>query len=279
MAWFTRSKKNIEKNQQREMPDGLWTNCPSCNEVIYKMELEEDLFTCSNCDYHFRVGTKEYIRIILDPGSFKETHKNVKPTDPLEFVDTKKYPDRIEAGYKKSKMNEAMTTGTAKIHGKEISFASMNFNYIGGSMGSVVGEKFCRAARLAIDKKMPFLVVCASGGARMQEAAISLMQMAKTSSMVAELGETKIPYIVLLTDPTTGGVTASFAMLGDVTLAEPGALIGFAGPRVIEQTIKKKLPQGFQRSEFLLDKGFIDRIVHRSDLRDTINNVIKWFDN
>ncbi|MFP4527124.1 MAG: acetyl-CoA carboxylase, carboxyltransferase subunit beta [Candidatus Kapaibacterium sp.] len=277
MAWFTRSKKNIEENQQREMPGGLWTNCPACNEVIYKQELEQNLFTCKKCNYHFRVGSREYITIILDEGSFEETNTNIRPTDPLEFVDTKPYPERIEAGYKKSGVNEAITTGTAKLKGKPISFACMNFNYIGGSMGAVVGEKFCRAARTAIDRKMPYLVISASGGARMQEAAISLMQMAKTSAMVAELAEAKIPYIVLLTDPTTGGVTASFAMLGDVMLAEPGALIGFAGPRVIEQTIRKKLPQGFQRSEFLQEKGFVDKIVQRADLRDTIHNIIEWF--
>jgi acetyl-CoA carboxylase carboxyl transferase subunit beta len=277
MAWFSRSKKNIQDKTQKEMPDGLWTKCPKCAEVIFKNQLEEELFTCHNCGHHFRVGTKEYIEIIFDEGTFKETNTNIVSKDPLEFVDSKSYATRIELMDKKTGMNDALTTGYGKINGKTISFGSMNFNYIGGSMGSVVGEKFYRAAKYAIDKKVPLLILSATGGARMQEAALSLMQMAKTSAVLAELGEHGLPFISLLTDPTTGGVSASYGMLGDVIIAEPGALIGFAGPRVIEQTINKKLPPGFQRSEFLLDKGFLDMIVKRNELKESLSNLITWF--
>lgn len=279
MAWFVRSKKNIESHEQREMPDGLWTKCPSCSEIIYKSELEEQLFTCHKCGYHFRIGSKEYIEIILDPGSFQETNQGIKSGDPLEFFDTKPYTQRLETAYKKSNLNEGVTTGTGKINGKEVSFACMNFNFIAGSMGSVVGEKILRAAKYSLDKKIPLLTISASGGARMQEAALSLMQMAKTSAILGELAENQIPFISLLTDPTTGGVTASFSMLGDVNIAEPGALIGFAGPRVIEQTIRRKLPQGFQRAEFVKDNGFADMIVKRHNLKNTISKLLDWFTN
>lgn len=277
MAWFVRSKKNIENHEQREMPDGLWTKCPSCDEVIYKTELEEDLFTCHKCKYHFRIGSKEYIQILLDPGTFKETNTEIKSGDPLEFFDTKPYTKRLETAYAKSKLNEGVTTGTGKINDRDVSFACMNFNFIAGSMGSVVGEKIYKAAKYALDKKVPLLIISASGGARMQEAALSLMQMAKTSAILGELAEAKIPYISILTDPTTGGVTASFSMLGDVNIAEPGALIGFAGPRVIEQTIRKKLPQGFQRAEFVMEHGFADMIVRRQELKDTVSRLLEWF--
>lgn len=279
MAWFLRNKKNISNQNQKNMPDGLWTKDPINGSIIYKTELEENLFISPETGYHFRIGSKEYIEIILDEGSFVETDENLKPADPLEFSDSKPYPERIAAGTKKSGLNEAMTIGTATIKGEKVSVAFMNFNYIGGSMGSVVGEKITRAAKRALKDKIPLIILSASGGARMQEAALSLMQMAKTSAMLAELGENKIPYISLLTDPTTGGVTASYSMLGDVNIAEPNALIGFAGPRVIEQTIKKKLPQGFQRSEFLLEKGFLDTIIKRNELKDELYKIIKWFKN
>ncbi len=278
MSWFLRSNKNIQKSEQREMPDGLWTKCPSCNEIIYKKQLEDKLFTCFHCGYHFRVTSKEYIEIIFDKGTFTETNMNIKSADPLEFVDTKPYPDRIKAGYEKSKMNEAITTGYGKINGKNISFGGMNFSFIGGSMGSVVGEKIFRTAKYSLDKKIPLLIISATGGARMQEAAFSLMQMAKTSAVLAELAEAKIPYISLLTDPTTGGVSASYGMLGDVIIAEPGALIGFAGPRVIEQSIRKKLPQGFQRSDFVMEHGFLDMIVNRHELKEQIHKLLLWFE-
>ncbi len=278
MAWFNRQKANINTEQQREMPDGLWTKCPSCGEVIYKKELELNYFTCIKCRYHFRVGSNEYISFIFDEGSFVETNENIFSGDPLDFTDTKPYKERIADSIEKSGFNDAIITGYGTVNGKKLSIAIMNFSFIGGSMGSVVGEKIYRAAKYSLDKKVPLMIISASGGARMQEAALSLMQMAKTSAVLAELGEAGVPYISMLTDPTTGGVTASYAMLGDINIAEPGALIGFAGPRVIEQTIKKKLPAGFQRSEFLLDKGFIDFIVDRKELKEKLTSVLQWFE-
>ena len=277
MAWFQRNKQNIVETTQREMPDGLWTKCPSCGEIMFKRQLEDNYFTCLKCGYHFRIGSKEFIDLIFDEGTFVETEQHLRSADPLKFVDTKSYKDRIKASHKKVDVNDAITTGYGKVNGNMISAGIMNFNFVGGSMGAVVGEKIFRAAKLSLSKKIPLLIVCASGGARMQEAAFSLMQMAKTSAVLTELAENKIPYFTLLTDPTTGGVTASFGMLGDVILAEPGALIGFAGPRVIEQTIRKKLPQGFQRAEFLLEHGFVDTIVKRENLKDTLTYLIKWF--
>jgi acetyl-CoA carboxylase carboxyl transferase subunit beta len=277
MAWFSRSKENIQDNEQREMPDGLWTKCPSCKEIIFKKQLEDNLFTCPNCSHHFRIGSAEYIGFLLDEGSFVETNQNIKATDPLQFVDSKPYTERIAEAYRKTGLNEAITTGYGKINSYDVSFACMNFNFIGGSMGSVVGEKFCRASQYALQNNVPFIIVCASGGARMQEAAISLMQLPKTCSALSILSKNRIPYITILTDPTTGGISASFGMLGDITLAEPGALIGFAGPRVIEQTIRRKLPPGFQRSESLLQHGFVDSIVHRIEMKDTLTKIIKWF--
>lgn len=278
MAWFKRSDKNIKDNESKAMPDGLWTKSPT-GEVIYKEQLEENLFTDPYSDHHFRVTSKEYIDILFDEGTFKYTNQEVKSTDPLEFEDTKKYPDRLEAANKKFPKGDALTTGFGEINGSKVSLACMNFKFIGGSMGSVVGEKFVRAVHYAIKNKIPFICISASGGARMQEAALSLMQMAKTSVALAQLAEAKLPYISIMTDPTTGGVSASYAMLGDINIAEPGALIGFAGPRVIEQTIKKKLPQGFQRAEFLLEHGFLDKIVHRKDLKKSLSYYINWFMN
>jgi acetyl-CoA carboxylase carboxyl transferase subunit beta len=277
MAWFVRSKQNIEDAKPAYMPDGLWTKCPTCGEMIYKKQLEENYYVCYKCNYHFRISGFDYINYIIDENTFKETHTQIKSADPLHFEDTKKYRDRLEEAYKKTSLNEAITTGIGKINGKEISVAVMNFNFIGGSMGSVVGEKIFRAAKDALQKKIPFLIISASGGARMQEAALSLMQMPKTAAIIAELGNNQIPYISLLTDPTTGGVTASFAMLGDINIAEPGALIGFAGPRVIEQTIRKKLPQNFQRTETVIETGFIDLIVSRQNLKGQLFKIINWF--
>lgn len=277
MSWFQRTKKNIDDSGPREMPDGLWTKCPSCSEVIYKKQLEDDFFTCNKCNYHFKIGGDEYINIILDKDSFKETFINIKSADPLEFVDTKPYMERIVKSYQSTGLNEALTTGTGTINSHEVAFACMNFNFIGGSMASVVGEKFYRMAKYSMKEKIPFIVLCATGGARMQEAAYSLMQMAKTSAILGELAEARIPYITILTDPTTGGVSASFGMLGDIIIAEPGALIGFAGPRVIEQTIKKKLPAGFQGAEFVLEHGFLDMIVNRKDMKDTLATILEWF--
>ena len=257
------------------MPDGLWTKCPSCSAVIYRKELEKGLFTCKTCDHHFRIGSDRYFEVILDEGTFKETETKIRSADPLEFVDTRPYKARLKEAAAKTKLPDAVSTGTGKVDGRPVSIGCMNFKFIGGSMGSVVGEKFTRAARLALETNVPFIFISASGGARMQEAALSLMQMAKTSSILGELGEAKIPYLSILTDPTTGGVSASYAMLGDVIIAEPKALIGFAGPRVIEQTIRRKLPEGFQRSEFLLEHGFVDMVVHRKDLKSSISTVLR----
>jgi acetyl-CoA carboxylase carboxyl transferase subunit beta len=278
MAWFKRSDKNIKGDETKILPDGLWTKSPT-GEVIYKDELEENLYTDPYSDHHFRVTSKEYISILFDAGTFKETQTKIKSADPLQFKDTKEYKDRLIAAYSKSDLNDALTTGIGSINGHKASLACMNFSFIGGSMGSVVGEKFVRAVNLAIKEKIPFICISATGGARMQEAALSLMQMAKSSVALAQLSEAGLPYISILTHPTTGGVSASYAMLGDIIIAEPGALIGFAGPRVIEQTIKKKLPKGFQSAEFLLEHGFLDKIVHRKEMKDALTRYFKWFKN
>lgn len=277
MAWFTRSKENISPDsQKKDLPNGLWEKCPSCSEIIHKKQLESNLWTCLKCGYHFRIGSNEYIEIILDKGSFKEMDKKMRSADPLEFTDTKKYSVRIQETIKKLGLNDAVRTGTGKINGLDVAFGCMDFRFIGGSMGSVVGEKIARLIDKAYKSKIPLIIISASGGARMMEGAFSLMQMAKTSARLARLAEAKVPYISLLTDPTTGGTTASYAMLGDVHIAEPKALIGFAGPRVIKQTIGKDLPEGFQRSEFLLEHGFIDVVAPRKELRDTIFNLITF---
>ncbi len=275
MAWFKRSKENISpESQKKDLPDGLWEKCPSCDEIIHKKQLETNLWTCLKCGYHFRIGSKEYIEIILDKGTFKETDKKMRSADPLEFEDTKKYSDRIQETIKKLGMYDAVRTGTGKLNGMEVAFGCMDFKFIGGSMGSVVGEKIARLIDRAYKNQIPLIIVSASGGARMMEGAFSLMQMAKTSARLARLSEAKIPYISIMTDPTTGGTTASYAMLGDIHIAEPQALIGFAGPRVIKQTIGKDLPKGFQKSEFLLEQGFVDIISPRKDLKNNLFNVL-----
>jgi len=279
MAWFKRSKENISPNTlKKELPDGLWEKCPSCNEIIHKKQLETNLWTCQKCNYHFRIGSEEYIKILLDEGSFKEINRKMRSADPLEFVDTKKYSNRISDTIKKLGLYDAIKTGTGKLNKKDVAFGCMDFRFIGGSMGSVVGEKIARLTDTAYKNKIPLIIISASGGARMMEGAFSLMQMAKTSSRLARLSEAKIPYISIVTDPTTGGTTASYAMLGDINIAEPQALIGFAGPRVIRQTIGKDLPEGFQRSEFLLEHGFIDTIVSRKDMKETIFNLLSILD-
>ncbi|HSP86963.1 MAG TPA: acetyl-CoA carboxylase, carboxyltransferase subunit beta [Ignavibacteriaceae bacterium] len=275
MAWFKRSKENISpETQKKELPDGLWEKCPSCNEIIHKKQLEQNLWTCTKCNHHFRIGSTEYIEILLDKNSFKELDKKMRSADPLNFEDTKKYSQRIQDTIKKVGMNDAIRTGTGKINDLEVAFGCMDFSFIGGSMGSVVGEKIARLTDRAFKSKIPLIILSSSGGARMMEGAYSLMQLAKTSARLARFSELGIPYISVMTDPTTGGTTASYAMLGDVHIAEPGALIGFAGPRVIKQTIGKDLPEGFQRSEFLLEQGFVDVISHRKDLKETIFNVL-----
>jgi len=276
MAWFSRSKENISPDsQKKDLPDGLWEKCPGCGEIIHKKQLESNLWTCLKCEHHFRIGSEEYISILLDKGSFKEMHKKMRSPDPLEFEDTKKYKDRLNNTVKALGLYEAVRVGTGKIEGRNIALACMDFQFIGGSMGSVVGEKIARVIDKAVKSKLPLIIISESGGARMMEAAYSLMQLAKTSSRLTRLADAGIPYLSVIADPTTGGTTASYAMLGDVNIAEPNALIGFAGPRVIKQTIGRDLPEGFQRSEFLLEKGFIDIISHRKNLRQTVNNLLE----
>ena len=275
MPWFKRSKENIASDtQKKELPDGLWEKCPGCGEIIHNKQLEANLWTCLKCEYHFRIGSQEYINILLDHGSFKEMNRKMKSADPLQFEDTKKYTDRVSSSIKKLKLYDAIKIGTGKLEGKNIAFGCMDFKFIGGSMGSVVGEKVARITDKAYKSKIPLVLVSASGGARMMEGAYSLMQLAKTSSRLARLSDEKVPYISVLTDPTTGGTTASYAMLGDFNIAEPKALIGFAGPRVIKQTIGRDLPAGFQRSEFLLDKGFVDIVSIRQNLKHTISTLL-----
>lgn len=275
MPWFKRSKSNISPDtQKKEVPDGLWEKCPSCSEIIHKKQLEINLWTCIKCGYHFRIGSAEYVQIMIDSGTFKELDKKMRSADPLDFEDTKKYSQRIPDTIKKTGLYDAARTGLGKLNEMEIAFGCMDFQFIGGSMGSVVGEKIARLTDKAIKNKIPLVIISASGGARMMEGAFSLMQMAKTSSRLAKLADEKIPYISIMTDPTTGGTTASYAMLGDVNIAEPQALIGFAGPRVIKQTIGKDLPKGFQRSEFLLEQGFVDIVVSRKDLKNAVHNVL-----
>ena len=266
MAWFKRSKQNIsDDTQKKDIPAGMWKKCEGCGEIIHQTQLEENFYTCTKCNYHFRIGSKEYFAILIDAGTFKELDAKMRSTDPLGFVDTKPYKERIKESMKKSSLHEAVRTGRGKVEGIPVVIACMDFGFIGGSMGSVVGEKVARAIDLACKTRRPLVIVSSTGGARMMEGALSLMQMAKTSSKLALLAGRRIPFISVLTDPTTGGVTASWAMLGDIILAEPGALIGFAGPRVIRQTIGKELPKGFQRAEFLLEHGFVDHVVHLKD--------------
>jgi acetyl-CoA carboxylase carboxyl transferase subunit beta len=276
MAWFKRVEKGIvtPTEQKKETPDGLWHKCPECKTVISTAEHRQQLYTCAKCDFHDRINSQEYFEILFDENRFQELDENLTSSDPLQFVDTKPYPDRIKATQRKTNLKDAVRTAHGTINGLDLVVACMDFNFIGGSMGSVVGEKISRAIDYSRANKIPFLMISKSGGARMMEAGYSLMQMAKTSAKLALLSEEKVPYISLLTDPTTGGVTASFAMLGDFNISEPGALIGFAGPRVIKETIGKDLPKGFQSAEFVLEHGFLDFIVHRKELKDRIANLI-----
>ena len=274
MDWFKR-KKGISGNERKSIPDGLWVKCNKCNEIIYRRELQKRMFVCPKCNYHFRVTSKEFIQYYFDEGSFREFNQNIRSVDPLKFKDSKKYTDKLKEAQKKTGLNEAVVTGDATIHGQPVVTAVMDFFFIGGSMGSVVGEKISRAIDRALEKRVPLIIVATSGGARMMEGALSLMQMAKTSAKLARLSDAGIPYIAVLTDPTTGGTTASFAMLGDIHIAEPGALIGFAGQRVIKQTIGQDLPEGFQTAEFLLEHGFVDLIVARQEMRATLARILR----
>jgi len=275
MAWFKRDKKSIDQptppEERRVRTEGLWVKCESCRTIVFRKDLEANLLVCPKCQFHFKMGAKQRLEMLLD-GRWKEHDARMTSTDPLRFVDTKPYATRLRDARKKLGMCDAIITAEGQLNGRPIVCCAMEFNFIGGSMGAVVGEKVTRGIELALDTRQPLVIVSCSGGARMMEGTISLMQLAKVSAALAKLDEAKVPYISLMTDPTTGGVTASFAMLGDLNIAEPGALIGFAGPRVIEQTIRQKLPEGFQRSEFLLEHGFLDAVVPRKDLKNFIAN-------
>jgi len=274
--WFRRAQKGITGDKKKEIPDGVWTKCPSCNEILTVMSLNKNYWVCSHCDYHFRIPPATYMELLLDPDSFREYDSGLVSDDPLHFKDTKKYPERIAAARKKTGRNDAVITGTARMDGIDISFGVMDFGFIGGSMGSVVGEKITRAMERSLEMGIPLILVNCSGGARMMEGILSLMQMAKTCAVLEKLDKRKIPYISILTNPTTAGVMASYASLGDVVIAEPKALLGFAGPRVISQTIGGELPEGFQSSEFFQEHGFLDAIVSRSDLKTTVVQLLKF---
>jgi acetyl-CoA carboxylase carboxyl transferase subunit beta len=276
MSWFKRVKEGITTSTEdkKSVPDGLWHKCPRCKKAILASDHEANCFVCPSCNYHDKVGSEEYFNILFDNREYKELYANIRPTDPLTFTDTKDYKSRLAESQKKSGLTDAMRVGVGKVDGMSLVVACMDFNFIGGSMGSVMGEKIARAIDYGRENKIPVMVVSKSGGARMMEAAFSLMQMAKTSAKLALLAKEGIPYISLLTDPTTGGVTASFAMLGDFNIAEPEALIGFAGPRVIRETIGKDLPKGFQSSEFLLEHGFVDFITPRTELKNRLSQLL-----
>ena len=276
MNWFNRKKKNINTptSQKKELPDGMWYKT-SGGSVVHIRELKNNSYVCPEDDYHVRIGSKEYFEILFDNKSFKELDKDLISSDPLKFIDTKAYKDRVKKSIKSTGLNDAIRTAYGKLDGNKIVISCMDFSFIGGSMGSVVGEKISRAIDHSLKNKTPLMIISKSGGARMMESTYSLMQMAKTSAKLSLLSKNKIPYISLMTDPTTGGVSASYAMLGDFNIAEPGALIGFAGPRVIKETIGSNLPKGFQRSEFLVDHGFLDFIVDRRDLKNKISKLLK----
>jgi acetyl-CoA carboxylase carboxyl transferase subunit beta len=280
-TWFKRIKKNIltSTKDKKEVPDGLWFKCPGCKKTSTINEIKESLFVCPTCNHHNRIDAAEYFEIIYDDKEVELLFENIVSKDELGFVDLKPYSNRLVDARKTTGLNDAMTVGVGKVHGQGLVTAAMNFTFIGGSMGSVVGEKISRAIDYAIKHKLPLMIISKSGGARMMESAFSLMQMAKTSAKLTLLAKAKLPYISFMTDPTTGGVTASYAMLGDLNIAEPGALIGFAGPRVIKETIKKDLPDGFQTSEFLLEHGFLDFIVDRKEIKQKLADLIIFFKN
>jgi acetyl-CoA carboxylase carboxyl transferase subunit beta len=273
VAWFKREPPA----EAKRIPEGLWVKCEECKEILSKPELEQNLHVCPRCQRHFRLGARARIGLLADPDSFHEHDAGLRSLDPLGFKDQKAYTDRLKAARSRSGMEEALLSGTATIGSHPVSLAVMEFEFMGGSMGSAVGEKVTRAIERALERRTPFVAVSCSGGARMQESVLSLMQMAKTSAALGRLARARLPYLSIMTDPTTGGVTASFAMLGDVLIAEPKALIGFAGPRVIQDTIRQELPEGFQRSEFLLDHGFLDMIVERKNLRSVLIQLLGYF--
>jgi len=276
MEWFKKIKEGITAQPKKEIPEGLWTKCEDCGEIIYVKELERNFWVCSKCKYHFRIKSTDYINLLLDEGALEEFDRNLISGDPLKFKDSKRYPERIKESRKKTQRNDALIAGIGKIEGRKVSFGVMDFSFIGGSMGSVVGEKVARAIERSVEKKMPLVIVSCSGGARMQEGILSLMQMAKTSSLLGRQHKLGLPFISILTNPTTAGVMASYASLGDVIIAEPKALLGFAGPRVIQQTIGQELPKDFQSSEFFLEHGFVDLIVERSQLKKTVSLLLEY---
>ncbi len=281
MAWFRREKKPVEQptppEERRVRTEGMWTKCEACGQIIWKKDLETNWNVCPRCQHHFRLSAVRRLELLLDDGQWVEQDGALESTDPLEFVDTRPYRERLREAQQKTGMADAILTAEGRLQGRPVICCSMEFGFIGGSMGAVVGEKVTRAAELALARRLPLVIVSCSGGARMMEGAISLMQMAKICAALGRLDRARIPYISVLADPTTGGVTASYAMLGDLNIAEPKALIGFAGPRVIEQTIRQKLPEGFQRAEFLLAHGFLDAVVHRKDLKSYIANALDFF--
>ncbi len=279
--WYKRLRKGITTStaDKKETPEGLWTKCPECNHITTSTDLREALFVCPKCSYHHRIGSEEYYEVIFDNNEYEPLFENIQSKDALGFTDLKPYKRRLEEIHAKTDLKDSMRVAVGKVNGEGLVCACMDFEFIGGSLGSVMGEKFSRAVDYCIEHKLPYMVISKSGGARMMESAFSLMQLAKTSGKLSQLSDAQLPYISLLTDPTFGGISASFGMLGDINIAEPGALIGFAGPRVIKETIKKDLPPGFQRSEFLLDHGFLDFIVHRKDLKEKLAQVIRLFRN
>jgi len=278
MRWFGRGREEVGVREGKiRMPEGLWVKCESCKEIIYKVELERNLQVCPKCNFHFRIGARRRLEWLLDPESFQEFDADLKSLDPLGFKDSKAYPDRLRQAMKATGMKDALLAGLGTLGGHPVSIGALEFGFMGGSMASVVGEKVTRCAERALEHRFPLILISCSGGARMQEGALSLMQMAKTSAALARLAKARLPYLSVLCDPTTGGVTASFAMLGDILIGEPKALIGFAGPRVIQDTIRQELPPGFQRAEFLLEHGFLDMIVERKRLRDTLISLLGFF--
>jgi acetyl-CoA carboxylase carboxyl transferase subunit beta len=281
MSWFKRIKTGITTStkEKKETPEGLWYKCPSCKKLANSSEHAQNLYVCAECDYHEKIGSAEYFELIFDNNEFIELNANLTAADPLSFTDTKKYSDRLIDTQKKTNLKDALRSAHGLVGGEDLVIACMDFTFIGGSMGSVVGEKIARSIDYCLEKRIPLMIISKSGGARMMEAAFSLMQMAKTSAKLSLMAEAKIPYISFLTDPTTGGVTASYAMLGDLNIAEPKALIGFAGPRVVKETIGKDLPKGFQTSEFVLEHGFLDKIINRKDLKVQLTQLLKMFKN
>jgi acetyl-CoA carboxylase carboxyl transferase subunit beta len=281
MSWFKRIKTGITTStkEKKETPEGLWYKCPSCKKLANSNEHAQNLYVCAECDYHEKIGSAEYFELIFDNNEFIELNANLTAADPLSFTDTKKYSDRLVDTQKKTNLKDALRSAHGLVGGEDLVIACMDFTFIGGSMGSVVGEKIARSIDYCLEKRIPLMIISKSGGARMMEAAFSLMQMAKTSAKLSLMAEAKIPYISFLTDPTTAGVTASYAMLGDLNIAEPKALIGFAGPRVVKETIGKDLPKGFQTSEFVLEHGFLDMIINRKDLKVQLTQLLKMFKN